>query len=178
MADDLELLTLPYDSPGGQSLLSRLIAELGSSEWTRFRAAVAFLSASGTYDQLIDAIDKFAADGGAVSLTVGADVFGPDGAGSDYEAVNLLLDRFASRETVSIHLYHERGRTFHPKVYLFDDVLEGRALAIVGSSNLSRGGLVNNIEANLVARLNRSKENQWAVFQRLDDCFKDYWTEA
>ena len=134
MTQELELLLLPYDSPGCESLLSRLISELGSAEWTRFRAAVAFLSVSGAYDQLLEALDHFAGAGGTVSLTVGADVFGPEGAGSDYEAVKLLLDRFASRQTVSIHLYHERGRTFHPKVYLFDNVGQGRALAIIGSS--------------------------------------------
>ncbi|HVN74670.1 MAG TPA: phospholipase D family protein [Thermoanaerobaculaceae bacterium] len=178
MTRQIELLILPYDSQNGQSLIARLIAELRSAEWTRFRAAVAFLSVTGTFDQLLDALDSFSTQGRAVSITVGADIFGAEGAGSDYDAVKTLLDRVASKPNVVVNLYHERGRTFHPKVYLFDNESTGRALIVVGSSNLSRGGLANNVEVDLLVRLDRSDPSQWDVFERLDQCFREYWAEA
>ena len=41
------------------------------------------------------------------------------------------------------------GKNFHPKLYIFE-MAKGNATMIVGSSNLSNGGLSTNYEANLV----------------------------
>jgi len=47
-------------------------------------------------------------------------------------------------------VFHDRGaRTFHPKIYLAEG--PGRAMLLVGSSNLTAGGLYSNYEASLEA---------------------------
>ena len=49
-----------------------------------------------------------------------------------------------------VFVFHDRGaRTFHPKLYLAEG--EGRARLLVGSSNLTAGGLFSNYEAALEA---------------------------
>ena len=73
-----EILLLPYDAAEGASLFHRLIAELSSGDWERFRAAVAFARVSGNSHELLDALLDFASSGRTVSLTFGADTFGAD----------------------------------------------------------------------------------------------------
>ncbi len=174
---EIELLVLPYDSATGQSLLHRLISEIESGNWKRFRAAVAFAKSSGNYDELLSALLRFARNGGPVEMTFGADVFGGDVRGSDFDAVRRLLIKLGDLPTVRIHLYHEAGRTFHPKVYLFDAEAEGRALAVIGSSNWSYGGLVDNVEVNVLLRLDLSAQEQLVIYERLSECFATYWKE-
>jgi HKD family nuclease len=173
----VELILLPYDGVDGKSLLSRLISELRSGNWSRFRAAVAFLSASGLYDEFLEALDYFASSGGVASLTFGADVFGAEGAGSELLAVEALVKRYPPESGVAVYLYHEKGRTFHPKVYLFDNMTTNKALLFLGSSNLSRGGLLNNVEAHVAIRLELSTGPHRDLFERLNGYLEDYWTE-
>lgn len=171
-----EILLFPYDAARGDSLYHRLIAELQSETWTRFRVAVAFSRVSGNVTGLLDAIVKFAAAGGMVSLTFGADTFGTE-SGTDLQAIGVLVERLKSSPTAEIHLYHEKGRTFHPKIYLFDNEAVEKALVVVGSSNWSYGGLAGNVEADLVLHLDLDNTEERAVFDRLDFAFKTYWTE-
>ena len=50
-----------------------------------------------------------------------------------------------------IHYYkHFNKEIFHPKAYLFYDDNQKRWAAIIGSSNLTRGGFVNNNECNVL----------------------------
>ena len=57
---DIEIILLPYAVADGNSLLHRLIAELGKPDWTALRCAVAFAKQSGNYDQLLQALVGFA----------------------------------------------------------------------------------------------------------------------
>ena len=171
-----EILLFPYDAAQGKSLLHRLIYELSSDHWTRFRVAVAFARVSGNSDQLLDALLDFLSSGGIVGLTFGADMFGAD-SGSDLQALEQLVNRFDPYPNAKIHLYHERGRTFHPKIYLFDNQTHQKALLIVGSSNWSYGGLANNVESNMLLDLNLTIEDERAIYDRLAYCFEHYWTE-
>ncbi len=50
-------------------------------------------------------------------------------------------------QTDESHVFHDAGRTFHPKVYLADS--DDRALLMVGSNNFTAGGLAWNYEAAL-----------------------------
>lgn len=177
MANDKELLLLPYDSAQGSSLISRLIDELESGAWTRFRVAVAFARATGNAKELVAALLGFAARGGQVQLTFGADTFGPD-AGTDLQAIELLTSALGAFQSAEVFLYHEPGRTFHPKVYLFDNETAGRALLIVGSSNWSRQGLGENVEANVVLHLALTCDGDAAVYEAITNCFEVYWTES
>ncbi|HET8863461.1 MAG TPA: phospholipase D family protein [Solirubrobacterales bacterium] len=60
-------------------------------------------------------------------------------------------------------LYQHPFVTFHPKAYCFDDGEAGALL--VGSSNLTGGGLDSNLEASLAADLSPDLRSQW----------RDYW---
>ena len=176
MEAKVEILLLPYDSAHGASLLARLSSELESGAWQRFRAAVAFARSSGNDERLLSALKGFADGGGEIGVTFGADTFAGDAKGSDYEAIYQLLTSLEST-TAKIHLYHEPGRTFHPKVYLFDNDTNQKALLIVGSSNWGEAGLVANVEANIAVHLDLSVEAHGETYNRVVKCFEQYWSE-
>lgn len=171
-----EILILPYASAEGRSLLSRLTSELLDEKWESFWGAAAFARESGNDSQLLSALAHFLARGGKVVMTVGADVFGSGSYGSDMEAVRTLLATFDAHERAKLFLYHEQGRTFHPKIYLFTGREE--ALVIVGSSNWTKGGLSENVEASVVLHLDLSVPEQQAALDELISVFEEYWMEA
>ena len=84
-------------------------------------------------------------------------VVGMANRGTSAEALALL--RALSRKVFVYHKHHLQ--TFHPKVYLMDDGPSppSDALLLVGSSNLTGGGLYQNIEGNLALGL-RPADNE------------------
>lgn len=174
----LELLALPYSAGDSGSLMHRLIDELVSGRWTAFRAAVAFVRTSGNAAPFMNALQAFASiEGNTVQLTFGADLFGGSAPASDYTAVEGLVASLKHLPGVEIYLYHEPGRTFHPKVYLFSNEAAKRALAIVGSSNWSEGGLVANVEANVVMSLDFEVPGNRELYAQLRSYFDTYWKD-
>ena len=83
-------------------------------------------------------------------------VVGMANRGTSAEALALL--RSLTRRVFVYHKHHLQ--TFHPKVYLFDDGQSppSNAALLVGSSNLTGGGLYQNIEGNLALELRPSDE--------------------
>ena len=81
-------------------------------------------------------------------------IVGMANSGTSAEALALL--RRLSRRVFIFHKHHLQ--TFHPKVYLFDDGREppDSAELLVGSSNLTGGGLYQNFEGNLTLDLRPS----------------------
>lgn len=177
-APPLQLLILPYSSADGRSLLQVLIDEFRSEEWACFQSAVAFVSASGNFPDLLRAMLDFAHRGNEIQMTFGADSFSRESRGSDYQALEAILQTLVDEPLVEVYLYHERGRTFHPKIYLFSNEEDNRALLIVGSSNWSTGGLVQNIEASLLARLDLTNEAHRKCFDDAQRCFSQFWRET
>jgi phosphatidylserine/phosphatidylglycerophosphate/cardiolipin synthase-like enzyme len=176
MRTETEILLQPYDSNQGNSILHRLIAEFGSDTWTHFRGAIHFAKQSGNYTELLDAMGAFLDRGAHISLTFGADVFGASSFATEHEAILQLLRSFESKPTFRMHLYHERFRTFHPKLYLFSRESE-RALLILGSSNWSEGGFFNNVEANVVVHLDLHDSEHLECFDRIVERFESSWQE-
>lgn len=166
----------PYHSQTGQSLLDLLVAELDSGLWTKFQIAVAFLRQSGNFSKLLEAMQRFLTQGGTITLTAGADSFSGQADGSDYEAVVGLLSNLGGFSDFYLYLYHEPHRTFHPKIYLFSN--HDHAVLFIGSSNWSRGGLFNNVEANIRLPLDLQSANHEEQFEILQGYFRDYWTEV
>lgn len=177
MRAEVEFMVLPYDAQT-DSLLHVLVRELSADRWTTFRGAIAFARQSGNYVDLLDAMQEFLNRGGRVELTFGADVFGRRGFGSEYEAVETLLTTFSRESEFQVYLYHEQGRTFHPKVYLLANESEDRALVIVGSSNWSHGGFVDNVEANVLVWLDLTEQDHRACYDRFAELFDRYWKES
>jgi hypothetical protein len=109
--------------------------------WSEFEFAVAWVNHAGA-KSLDRAVQEFAGRNGAVHATVGLD-FGS----TTYEGLSCLLDLEASGARVSTHVFCDENRTctFHPKVFLFSD--NENALLLVGSNNMTGGGLETNVEA-------------------------------
>lgn len=173
---NLNAVIHPYHSQTGQSLLDLLVAELDSGLWTKLQIAVAFLRQSGNFSKLLEAMQKFLTQGGVITLTAGADSFSGQADGSDYEAVGGLLSNLGGFSDFYLYLYHEPHRTFHPKIYLFSN--DDQAVLFIGSSNWSRGGLFNNVEANLRLHLDLQSANHREQFEVLQGYFRDYWADV
>jgi HKD family nuclease len=122
--------------------------ELSSPErgWTSFRAAVAFAKMSGVrhiYRELVEFAQR-----GSVRISVGIDMQGTSKEGLQglYRAVTG-----GDGKLFVFKNNHSSNPTFHPKVFLFEG--PSSCLAIVGSGNLTRGGLFTNYESVMVADL-------------------------
>jgi HKD family nuclease len=132
----------------GITVGSTLRSELASATWETFRASVAWAKLSGV--QLIQGdLNRFASrPTTAVRISIGI-----DNGGSSVEAADLLRRLIQPRG--ELYIYQDpvgsEAPTFHPKVYLFSNDLSAKV--IVGSSNLTRGGLFLNHEASIVVDL-------------------------
>lgn len=134
-----------------------VVGELRTGGWTRLTAVVAFARLSGVRHSE-PRLHLFVAAGGRVDLTVGVDVLG-----TSYDAAWYLMNAVAPRGRLLL-ASAEPGATFHPKIFIFSDAAPGvssapaalraasQALVVVGSSNLTGGGLYGNDEASLVWR--------------------------
>lgn len=100
------------------------------------KIAVAWAKRSGL-GRVWDALEDFKAQGGKIVLVVGVSE-----GGATKEGLNLALD--ISDEG---YVYHDPQRTFHPKVYFASST--GKRSLMVGSSNMTAGGLSWNYEASI-----------------------------
>src|SRR5690606_31973892 len=131
-----------------------LINALQSEEWTEFRAAIAFVKRSGT-KHIREALKAFAASGKAVKISAGI-----DGLCTSAEGLVDLVQ--AVGENGQVYVFKNANpSTFHPKVYLFTN--EEEASLVIGSGNLTEGGLFTNYEASILLRLDRSDPKQAAL---------------
>lgn len=148
------------------SRLGDLLSEnLESLEWTRFDAAIAFVRRSGVlfiYDKL-----RAFATRSRVALRVGVDL-----QGTSKEGLFLLKEAVQPQK---ITIVHSAGvSTFHPKIYLFRNLHE--AEVIIGSGNLTAGGLYTNFEGCVSIRLDLSNAIH-AHFLRDIDNLLDHWSD-
>jgi hypothetical protein len=156
---EVRFITQPFE--GGTDLRDFLHAVAGDPGLGRLRIVVAWAKRSGlgraaTYLKAIR--DR----GGKVLAIVGVSE-----GGATKQGLRTLIEL-----ADEAHVFHDRGRTFHPKVYLADS--DDHALLLVGSHNLTAGGLAWNYEAGLWCELNlsieadrRVREEVVAFFDRL-----------
>lgn len=146
--------------PHDQQRLGDFLREnLADHSWSSFRAAVAYAKASGTR-HISDALRQFA-QRSSVRMTIGI-----NSGVTTVEALRELLDALAGHG--SLWIFRNAGSsTFHPKVYLFRN--EQRAVAIVGSGNLTQGGLYTNYEAGVLLRFDLRIQEQEDALRRLED---------
>lgn len=121
------------------SVLSTILPEAGEAQF-----AIAFVKTTGL--RLIEkALKKSLERGGKMEFIVGLDFHLTDG-----EALQFLASMKGNG--VSLFCYGEPARavprTFHPKLYLLSR--GEKVTALVGSSNLTEGGLEKNIEVNVL----------------------------
>jgi len=158
----MDFLSQPFSA---ERLGSYLQEHLADPQWTVFRAAVAFVKRSGTHyirQPLLEFSNR-----AQVRLSVGIDLLGTSREG--------LLDLLEATPGGTVWIYRNNGPyTFHPKVYLFKN--EHRADLVVGSGNLTGGGLFTNYEASLVASLDLSVAEDAAFLQTVETVL-DSWSE-
>ncbi len=142
-----------------------LKTHLEQSGWTHFRAAVAFVKRSGVR-HIQNSLAKFSKKA-RVKISVGIDF-----AGTSQEGLQALLDCVEAPNQIWIY-HNENQSTFHPKVYLFKN--DKKADVLVGSGNLTEGGLFTNYEASFAVTLNLRKKPDKAVLKYIEESL-DSWS--
>lgn len=138
-----------------------------AQDWDSFRAAVAFVKSSGTR-HIDSALRRFSSNS-TVEIAVGVDhqVTSAEGLKSLFEAV---------QPNGKIFVYHNQlPHTFHPKIFLFSS--GDKARAVIGSGNLTEGGLYTNYEAGILLDFDLSKDEQRDVVEEMNATL-DEWMDV
>ena len=104
--------------------------------FAELKIAVAWAKRSGL-GRVWDALGEFRDQGGRITLIVGVSE-----GGATKEGLELALEAADQG-----YVFHDPRRTFHPKVYFASSL--GQRSLMVGSSNLTAGGLSWNYEASI-----------------------------
>jgi HKD family nuclease len=123
----------------------------------RFRFAVAYMRMSG-WNRLAASIDSLLNRGGHVSGAVGV-----DNGVTSIEALQFLR-RISTNSTI---FHTTSGFIYHPKLYLMNG--DSRAVALIGSANLTRDGLFRNIEVATAVHLDFNSSVDLEVYTRYDE---------
>ena len=152
--------------PAPSNRLGDFLKDNLAGRWTHFRAAVAFVKRSGVR-HVAPALTAFARTGHAEIIA------GIDHRGTSSEGLRDLLYAVSPRGRIIV--FHNRlPFTFHPKAYLFKSSTAAEVL--VGSGNLTEGGLFTNYEATLGLSLDLTEPKQAAVLQSLERVL-DSWSD-
>ena len=139
----MELTLLTHENTAGEEIAKTLT----SGKYSEFKAAVAYSRNSGI-SRIYNELTKFANSGGKTSVIAGIDQNN-----TSYQAL-VNLKTFA-KDNLFIHYDKNFDITFHPKMYLFGNGEIEKV--IIGSSNLTAGGLFLNYEANIGLTLDNSQ---------------------
>lgn len=145
----------------GDYLIDRL-----NGDWTEFRAAIAFAKRSGT-KHLVPHLNHFAKNGN-IELLVGIDHLG-----TSKEALSDLIGALKKTDQLNI-VHNEISSTFHPKVYIFTS--KTMAEIVIGSGNLTEGGLFTNFEASVLLKLDLGVESDRTFLKSIIDTL-DAWKD-
>lgn len=156
---------LGQPTAGGNQVGTVTASLLGASWAKEFTAVTAWAKVSGL-ERIQDAIRSFAARGGTSEIIVGIDE-----GGATVEGLQLALKLFDK-----VWVFHDPGaRTFHPKLYVTRGAKN--ATVIVGSSNLTKGGLFTNFEASVRVDLDmRLSSTDRAFLADVDEYIKQLRT--
>ncbi len=124
------------------------------------KMAVAFLKYSGV--KVIEkALDNFLKNNGSIEIIAGLDF-----KTTDPQSMHYFIQLQKRVSNLKFYCYGDKDENktdvvFHPKIYLFEKGRE--TTGIVGSTNLTRGGLLTNFEVNVVI-----KETKPLYFSQLE----------
>ncbi len=138
--------------------------------WREFRAGIAFVKRAGV-EHLAEELAAFGDRGGAMRISVGVDL-----RGSSREGLTLLHEVVSGHggEVWIFHNAHPSRPTFHPKIYLFKK--PDLALVVIGSGNLTNGGLFTNYEANFAIELEPEFEDEAKTLHEIEATL-DAWVD-
>ncbi|NOT93333.1 helicase associated domain-containing protein [Ferruginibacter sp.] len=116
----------------------QLAASFDSKIYDSFYGFVAFAAASGIL-KLLKSIEEAKKHYSKLTFFIGV-----DNKGTSKEALELLVQK-----EIEVYIYHRQEDfiTYHPKLFLFEGKKHTRI--IIGSSNLTHSGFINNIEASI-----------------------------
>lgn len=140
--------------------------QLQQPQWTQFRAAVAFVKYSGVR-HISRLLNQFSYNS-FVNISVGI-----DHSGTSMEGLSKLLSSVENRGEVWVDHNDNNYSTFHPKLYLFKNDTEANVL--VGSGNLTEGGLFTNYEASLSVSLNLKIDTNLTLLRKIETTL-DLWS--
>lgn len=156
------ILIQPFSNKSiGDHIQEALRGDQGN--FNSFQAAVAFVKRSGIQHIEKD-LKAFIENGKAACIVVGVDL-----GGTSVEGLESLLD--ALGDTGELFINHDENMftTFHPKVYFFEG--GEKSILIIGSGNLTQGGLYSNDEGFAILDFDPSiPEDRSAISQ-----FKEYF---
>jgi hypothetical protein len=144
-----EFIHQPYDD--GYDLRDFFDDVVAEPAYETLAIVVAWVKRSGV-DSLRTSIEELRQRGVALTAVVGISQGGTSRQGLD--ALYNLVDR--------AYVFHQPGRTFHPKLYLAHG--DSSALVLVGSHNLTAGGAAQNFEAGTLSTLDLSVADERSYF--------------
>lgn len=153
--------TTVINQPLNGNLGDYLISCLGDADFDIANIVVAFAKNSGVL-RLKPALEQFKARGAEINFFVGIDLDG-----TSYEAL-ISLSKLADKLYV---VHTESDQTFHSKVYNFKK--KGRSIVVVGSNNLTAGGLWTNLESCSIEQLDLSEQSDRSVQRQIDSYISD-----
>lgn len=135
-----------------------LVQSLDNPRWTEFRAAIAFVKRSGT-KHIVSRLAAFSKRA-SVGISVGI-----DSGGTSAEGLEDLLGAVFPHGKLRV-FHNANSSTFHPKVYLFKNKVA--ADIVVGSGNLTEGGLYTNYEVGVRFSLDRLNATHQALLASIE----------
>lgn len=142
-----------------------LTQSLNNKDWTDFRAAVAFVKRSGT-KHVRNALAHFSKRA-TVRFSTGI-----DSGGTSAEGLQDLIAAVGAPG--KLWLFHNlNNSTFHPKIYLFKNATA--ADLVIGSGNLTEGGLYTNYEASVRLKLDLARPEYRTLLARVETAL-DRWS--
>ena len=153
--------TTVINQPLNGNLGDYLISCLEDADFDIANIIVAFAKNSGVL-RLKPALEQFKARGAEINIFVGIDLDG-----TSYEAL-ISLSKLADKLYV---VHTESDQTFHSKVYNFKQ--KDRYIVVVGSNNLTAGGLWTNLESCSIEQLDLSEQSDRSVQCQIDSYISD-----
>jgi HKD family nuclease len=154
----------PTDQPTNKvRLINELKVQLACADFSDFRIIVAFAKL-GPLQRLSKAIEQWLKAGKTIRA-----VMGIDQNGTSKQALEYALSNFTEAYVAHVGTSFS-SPTFHPKVYWFSG--SNKAIAYIGSNNLTVGGTETNLETYI--KLTLSLPNDSQTLTDLSDC----WTDA
>jgi HKD family nuclease len=146
-----------------ESVGSSLLESLANTEFEQFKCLSAFASPKGI-NGLKDAIIKSKEHIQQFSVIVGINQNN-----TSKEALEAVVNW-----NVGASIYYTRSQiTFHPKVYIFEG--KNKKQIIVGSSNLTKQGLFQNVEASLIVDFNKPDVEGEKLLQEINSYLEPFF---
>lgn len=164
----MQILFQPFaDKSMGEFIIEALGGACG--DFNSFQAAVAFAKKSGV-QHVETQLKEFVENGKNARIVAGVDLNGTTAEG--LEALRIALG-----DNGELFVNHDENMfvTFHPKIYFFES--DDKALLIIGSGNLTAGGLYSNDEGFAIMELDKSDPDDQALIAESKEYYEKWCDE-